>query len=452
MRVGIVGGGVAGLTTAWLLAGTHDVVVLEARDRLGGNVRGVELQLDGAELGIDVGAQHISPALFPRFMRLLELLELDGGLLPAPQSFTLAVEGAPDPLIVTPHTREDGWPREIVADGPVGAAFVAFVTRAVELEAQDASWEIPLADFVEAIPASPELREQLMYAACAALVGCRVDEAPSLSARGATALLARVPPGTAPDEAPLWRNLPGGLGRLVEALAAAVPDGDTQLGAQVAQVRAAGAGFELRDDAGGAHLVDHVVLALPPLAAAELLDPLAGTGDLLRALRAFRYAPVEIGIHREPLFMPARRAHWSTYNIAVHDGWSDVTIWLGPTHGADLFKSWIAHRSVPDDELLAREAFDHLCVTPAAVRARRTLSTRQAQGGISFAGHHLVDVESQESAIASAVEVACRLAPATPRLDALLAGAAGNGAAHRVTVRVTAPGHPTRATAGHFPA
>ncbi|ADB50740.1 FAD-dependent oxidoreductase [Conexibacter woesei] len=427
MRVGIVGGGVAGLTTAWLLAGTHDVVVLEARGRLGGNVRDADVEIDGAELRIDAGAQHISPELFPRFARLLELLELDGDLIPAPQSFTLAVEGMPRPLVVTPHTRADGWPREIVADGPEGAAFVAFVTRAVELEAQDASWEIPLADVVEAIPATTEQREQLMYAACAALVGCRVEEAPSLSARGATALLARVPPGTAPDEAPLWRNLPGGLGRVVVALADAVPNGDARVGAPVAQIRAEGTGFALRDGAGGAHQVDHVVLALPPLAAAELLDPLAGSGDLVDALRAFRYAPVEIGIHREPLFMPARRAHWSTYNISVHDGWSDVTIWLGPTHGVDLFKSWIANRSVPDDELLAREAFEHLCVTPAAVRARRTIAPRQAQGGISFAGHHLVDVESQESAVASAVEVARRLAPASPRLDALLEGRAVRG-------------------------
>lgn len=425
MRVGIVGGGVAGLTTAWLLAGAHDVIVLDARERLGGNVRDADVVLDGAQLRIDAGAQHISPELFPRFMRLLELLELDGGLLPAPQSFTLAVEGVPRPLIVTPHTRADDWPREPVLDGPEGEAFVAFVTRAVELEAQDASWEIELADVVEEIPAAPELRERLMYAACAALVGCRVEEAPSLSARGATALLARVPPGTPPDAAPLWRNVPGGLGRLVEALADAVPDGGARRGARIEQVRAGGAGFELRDSAGGAHAVDHVVLALPPLAAAELLDPLAGAGDLVDALRAFRYAPVEIGIHREPRFMPARRAHWSTYNISVHDDWSDVTIWLGPTHGVDLFKSWIAHRSVPAGELLAHETFAHLCLTPAAVRARRTLRARAEQGGISFAGHHLLDVESQESAVTSAVEVARRLAPASPRLDALLAAEEG---------------------------
>lgn len=424
MRVGIVGGGVAGLTTAWLLAGTHDVVVLEERERLGGNVRDADVTLDGGPLRVDAGAQHISPELFPRFARLLELLELDGGLLPAPQSFTLSVAGTERPLIVTPHLREDGWPRELVADGPAGEAFVAFVTRAAELEAQDASWEVSLGEVAEAIPATPELREQLMYAVCAAFVGCPVEEAAALSARGATALLARVPPGTAPEEAPLWRNLPGGLGRLVAALAAALPAGAVRAAAPVVQLRAAGAGFALHDGAGGVHDVDHVVLALPPAPAAELLAPLAGAGDLVEALGAFRYAPVEIGLHPEPRFMPSSRAHWSTYNISVHDGWSDVTIWLGPTHGADLFKSWIAHRPVPEEELLAHETYAHLCLTPEAVRARRTLGVRQAQGGISFAGHHLVDVESQESAVASAVGVAQRLAPASPRLDALLTGGA----------------------------
>ena len=46
-RVGIIGGGMAGVSLAWLLNGAVDVVLLEGRASLGGNVQSVAVELDG---------------------------------------------------------------------------------------------------------------------------------------------------------------------------------------------------------------------------------------------------------------------------------------------------------------------------------------------------------------------------------------------------------------------
>lgn len=421
MRVGIVGAGIAGLTTAWLLDDEHEVILLEAQPRLGGNAVSTDVEADGRALTLDVGAQHVSPELFPHHHRLLELLDVDGPSLPARQSFTLQVAGEPQPTLVTPHARDCPWPRETRVEGAVAEAFGAFAAAAQELEASDASWEIPLAALVEPLPVAPALRESLLYAMAAAFVGCSLAEAPELSARGATAPLVRSPAGTAPDEAPLWRNLDGSLTVLVDALARDLRRTTVETGVAVRRLQASGEGFLLVDASGGGRFVDQVVLALPPEAAAALLRPLAGTDALRADLAAFRYADVEIGIHRDPCFMPPERRHWSTYNVDVHDGWSDVCIWFGPTHGVDLFKSWIAHREIDDEQLLARAGFRHLGLTPAAVRARRRIADRQGCDGIHFAGHHLVDVENQESAVVSAIDVARRLAPGSARLARLRA-------------------------------
>src|SRR5688500_13080853 len=48
-RVDIVGGGFAGVATAWLLDGACDVTLFESKPRLDGNVRSLELDLDGAK-------------------------------------------------------------------------------------------------------------------------------------------------------------------------------------------------------------------------------------------------------------------------------------------------------------------------------------------------------------------------------------------------------------------
>ena len=59
--VGIVGAGIAGVSLAWLLDGQRDVVLIEAASAIGGNVRNVAIELDGASFVVDMGAQYFHP-------------------------------------------------------------------------------------------------------------------------------------------------------------------------------------------------------------------------------------------------------------------------------------------------------------------------------------------------------------------------------------------------------
>src|SRR5258708_17472093 len=74
MRIGIVGGGAAGLTTAWLLSDEHEVVLFEQQDRLGGHAHTIEVALAGERIAVDAGFEFFSGAMFPTFMRLLSVL------------------------------------------------------------------------------------------------------------------------------------------------------------------------------------------------------------------------------------------------------------------------------------------------------------------------------------------------------------------------------------------
>ena len=66
----------AGVSLAWLLDGAYDVILLEARDSIGGNVRSVEVELDGRRFVIDMGAQYFHPGSYPLYTALLEHLGL----------------------------------------------------------------------------------------------------------------------------------------------------------------------------------------------------------------------------------------------------------------------------------------------------------------------------------------------------------------------------------------
>ena len=77
MRVAIIGGGSAGLVTAHLLDGVHDVTLFEREPILGGHVRtlnrNVATDLDGG-LVLDAGVIEFERHNFPTLLRLFDAL------------------------------------------------------------------------------------------------------------------------------------------------------------------------------------------------------------------------------------------------------------------------------------------------------------------------------------------------------------------------------------------
>ena len=60
MRIGIIGGGAAGLATAWLLERDHDVTLFEKDERFGGHAHTVDIEVDGQRIAVDAGFQFFA--------------------------------------------------------------------------------------------------------------------------------------------------------------------------------------------------------------------------------------------------------------------------------------------------------------------------------------------------------------------------------------------------------
>ncbi|MGK0176613.1 MAG: putative NAD/FAD-binding protein, partial [Lentimonas sp.] len=75
LRIAVVGCGVAGLTTAWLLQRKHEVHLFEKNDYLGGHTRTLEVpQSDGSCLPVDTGFIVMNHRNYPNFTKVLEQL------------------------------------------------------------------------------------------------------------------------------------------------------------------------------------------------------------------------------------------------------------------------------------------------------------------------------------------------------------------------------------------
>jgi predicted NAD/FAD-binding protein len=77
MKVAIIGSGIAGLTTAYLLARKHDLTVFEAADWVGGHTHTVDVTVADRPYSIDTGFIVFNDWTYPNFIRLLNQLKVD---------------------------------------------------------------------------------------------------------------------------------------------------------------------------------------------------------------------------------------------------------------------------------------------------------------------------------------------------------------------------------------
>ncbi|MEJ7832143.1 MAG: FAD-dependent oxidoreductase [Nocardioides sp.] len=263
MRVVIVGAGIAGLTAAHDLAATgHDVVVLEAAAEIGGKVRRREV----AGVSVDVGAEAMLNRR-PEGVALARSLGLEVQH-PTLASSRIWTRGALRPL---PRTLM-GWPLDlgqlaasgVLSDAGVRRARAGFVGEPVE-------GDVSVGDLV-ARCFGDEVTDRLVEPL---LGGVYAGRARGISARAAApgliALAEGGPPPPVSDE-PVFAGVRGGMGALVEGLAAG--PFEVRTGVVVQEVARTDGGFEARF-AHASTSADAVVLATPAAPTARLLADLA---------------------------------------------------------------------------------------------------------------------------------------------------------------------------------
>jgi predicted NAD/FAD-binding protein len=71
MRIAIIGGGISGMVSAFLLNEDHDVVVYEANDYIGGHTHTIDIMAGSAGYAVDTGFIVFNEITYPNFLKLL---------------------------------------------------------------------------------------------------------------------------------------------------------------------------------------------------------------------------------------------------------------------------------------------------------------------------------------------------------------------------------------------
>ena len=88
MKIAIIGTGISGLTSAYLLSKEHSVHVYEAKDYIGGHVYTLPVHLNGTSYEIDTGFIVFNDRTYPNFNKLLNQINV----LSQPTSMSFSVK------------------------------------------------------------------------------------------------------------------------------------------------------------------------------------------------------------------------------------------------------------------------------------------------------------------------------------------------------------------------
>ena len=88
MKIAIVGSGVSGLTSAYILSKAHEVHIYEAQDYIGGHVCTLPVYLNGISYEIDTGFIVFNDRTYPNFNKLLNQINV----LSQPTSMSFSVK------------------------------------------------------------------------------------------------------------------------------------------------------------------------------------------------------------------------------------------------------------------------------------------------------------------------------------------------------------------------
>jgi len=393
--VAVIGAGVSGLTAAYLLSRTHDVILFEAEERLGGHAHTHDVtDSDGRQHAVDSGFIVHNDVTYPWLRRLFG--ELDVKVRPAEMSMSVRCEGCGleyaggrglRGIIAQPHRLLD--PRfvrmllQVKRFHRRASAFLRttddenLTTYGEFLEREGfsgyfiAHYAVPVVSCVWSAGRETTLAYPARY------LFRFLDHHGMLRVGGS----------------PQWYTVVGGSRVYVERLAGLLKD--VRAAYAVTDVTRREDGVQIRDVTGQVTRVDRIVIATH---ADQALGLLADPSDAeVSTLKEFGYSRNVTVLHTDSSVLPDAAQARACWNYRMTScGQADrpgqaavVTYWMNRLQGhraAQEFLVTLNDRERLDPEsIVATMDYEHPIYTPEAVRAQSRLSSL-ATGRTVYAG------------------------------------------------------------------
>jgi len=409
MRIAVVGSGIAGLASAWLLSRKHEVTLFEANDYFGGHTHTHDVEQAGRRYRIDSGFIVHNPAHYPLLTRLFEQL----GVASQPTTMSFSVHSEASGLEYNAATLDTLFCQRRNLLSPRFLGMVRDLARfyreapALLLQRDDMT---SLGEYLERHGYGAAFRDEHLIPMASALWSSPATQILQFPARYLVQFMANHQMLQLGDR-PQWRVVTGGSSTYVAAMRAHWPVHE-RLHCPVRSIRRHGHGVEVDSAAGIEHFEQIVLACHSDQALALLADANEREHSILGAMS---YQANEAVLHTDARVLPRRRKAWAAWNAWLprdRDAACTVSYCMNLLQGIESPEPFVVSLNRGDaidpDKVLARMRYHHPVYTQAAVTAQTRKAEIQGWRRTWFAGAYW-GWGFHEDGMRSAVEVAAAL-------------------------------------------
>ena len=406
MRIAVIGSGIAGLASAWLLSRRHEVTLYEANDYLGGHTHTHDIELDGRRYAVDTGFIVHNPAHYPLLTQLFDEL----GVASQPTTMSFAVHNEATGLEYNATSLDTLFCQRRNLLSPRFLGMVRDLFRFYREAPALLDGPHPgsaLGDWLAEHRYGAAFRDEHLVPMASALWSSPPAQILAFPARYLVQFMANHQMLQVTGR-PEWRVVRGGSATYVRALRSRWQVRE-RLHSPVRAVRRDVLGATVASDA-GSERYDQVVLACH---SDQTLALLADASERERAiLGAIPYQRNDVVLHTDASLLPRRRKAWAAWNAFIpREPGTPCTVSYcmnllqGIASPAPFVVTLNRSEAVDPAKVLQRLCYHHPVYTHAAVAAQRRKAEIQGVNRTWFAGAYW-GWGFHEDGMQSAVDVA----------------------------------------------
>ncbi len=373
MKIAIIGSGIAGLTSAYLLNRSHDITVFEAADWIGGHTHTVDVQLNGRDYAIDTGFIVFNDWTYPNFIRLLGQLGVT--FKPTEMSFSVS-----DPKTRTEYNGNNLNSLFAQRSNLLSPSFwgmlrdiLRFNREALsDLENQRIAQDTTLGDYLHSRSYGTRFIEHYIVPMGAAIWSMSLADMLAFPLQFFVRFFKNHGLLSVSNR-PQWCVIEGGSSRYIKPLTASFAQ-RIRLSCPVSLVERDAEGVTVHSSA-GIERFDKVVFACHSDQALKMLaQPSAAEREILGALP---YAENDVVLHTDTSLLPKRPLAWASWNYRLGGGEQqlaavtyDMNILQGIYSETTFCVSLNQTHAINPNKILARYSYAHPQYSLAGVEAQ----------------------------------------------------------------------------------
>lgn len=410
-KVAIIGSGISGLTSAYLLNKHHNVQVFEINDYIGGHTATIDFELDQTPYSIDTGFIVFNDKTYPNFLKLLSQI----GIQKQPTEMSFSVTNPVTGLEYNGNNLNTLFAQRRNIVNPRFWSLISQILKFNKLckalyDSNSIPVKLSLGEFLDDNGFNDYFCQNYILPMAAAIWSSSLNQVKQFELSFFIRFFYNHGLLNIQDR-PQWYVIPGGSKSYIKPLIKDFED-KIHLNANIQAVTRNSDGVELTFENNRTEQFDDVIFACHSDQALKLLsDP---TENEKAVLSAMPYVNNEVVLHTDKAMLPKRELAWASWNYLLsgdEDALASVTYNMNILQGLDVEPTFCVTLNKTDaidpEKIIRKFNYTHPVFSTESQKAQLQRDTICGKHNTHFAGAYWYN-GFHEDGVRSGVDVAKR--------------------------------------------